>query len=206
MSSIVCRNGVPLEDFGGGHPDPNLTYAHELVDLQWSDKAADFGAASDGDGDRNMVLGKAFFITPSDSVAIIAANAQEAIPYFKTGLKVHRRSSSTPFHELNCFCLQGSGMCYACHILQPVLACNICLPWSLPCPMCMPSTVPWSANCSVLLQGVARSMPTSEALDRVAEKEGLKCFEVPTGWKFFGNLMDAGTPICMQDYISVPAS
>ena len=90
MSSIVCRNGVPLEDFGGGHPDPNLTYAHELVELQWSDKAADFGAASDGDGDRNMILGKAFFITPSDSVAIIAANAQEAIPYFKTGLKVHR--------------------------------------------------------------------------------------------------------------------
>ncbi|CAK0784241.1 hypothetical protein CVIRNUC_007445 [Coccomyxa viridis] len=126
-SASAVRNGVPLEDFGGGHPDPNLTYAHELVELQWSDKATDFGAASDGDGDRNMILGNAFFITPSDSVAIIAANAQEAIPYFKTGLK-----------------------------------------------------------------GVARSMPTSEALDRVAEKEGLKCFEVPTGWKFFGNLMDAG--------------
>jgi hypothetical protein len=84
----VCRNGVPLEDFGGGHPDPNLTYAHDLVELQWSDKAADFGAASDGDGDRNMILGNRFFITPSDSVAIIAANAQGAIPYFKSGLKV----------------------------------------------------------------------------------------------------------------------
>ena len=79
---------MPLEDFGGGHPDPNLTYAHDLVELQWSDKAADFGAASDGDGDRNMILGNKFFITPSDSVAMIAANAQEAIPYFKSGLKV----------------------------------------------------------------------------------------------------------------------
>ena len=79
---------MPLEDFGGGHPDPNLTYAHDLVELQWSDKAADFGAASDGDGDRNMILGDNFFITPSDSVAMIAANAQEAIPYFKSGLKV----------------------------------------------------------------------------------------------------------------------
>ena len=79
---------MPLEDFGGGHPDPNLTYAHDLVELQWSDKAADFGAASDGDGDRNMILGNNFFITPSDSVAMIAANAQEAIPYFKSGLKV----------------------------------------------------------------------------------------------------------------------
>ncbi len=86
---VPCRNGVPLEDFGGGHPDPNLTYAHDLVEHQWSDQAADFGAASDGDGDRNMVLGRAFFITPSDSVAMIAANAQEAIPYFKSGLKAH---------------------------------------------------------------------------------------------------------------------
>ena len=81
------RNGVPKEDFGGGHPDPNLTYAKELVDLCWSDKGPDFGAASDGDGDRNMILGKKFFITPSDSVAMIAANA-DAIPYFKSGLKV----------------------------------------------------------------------------------------------------------------------
>ena len=81
------RNGIPKEDFGGGHPDPNLTYAKELVDLCWSDKGPDFGAASDGDGDRNMILGKKFFITPSDSVAMIAANA-DAIPYFKSGLKV----------------------------------------------------------------------------------------------------------------------
>ncbi|EFN54324.1 hypothetical protein CHLNCDRAFT_58243 [Chlorella variabilis] len=123
------RNGVPLEDFGGGHPDPNLTYAHDLVEIMWSDAAPVLGAASDGDGDRNMVLGSHFFVTPSDSVAVIAANAQAAIPYFKDGLK-----------------------------------------------------------------GVARSMPTSGALDRVAEKLGLQFFETPTGWKFFGNLMDAGAP------------
>ena len=79
---------MPKEDFGGGHPDPNLTYAHDLVELCWGDKGPDFGAASDGDGDRNMILGKKFFITPSDSVAMIAANA-DAIPYFKSGLKVH---------------------------------------------------------------------------------------------------------------------
>lgn len=84
---VLHRNGVPKEDFGGGHPDPNLTYAHDLVELCWSDKGPDFGAASDGDGDRNMILGKKFFITPSDSVAMIAANA-DAIPYFKSGLKV----------------------------------------------------------------------------------------------------------------------
>jgi len=143
-------NGVPKEDFNGGHPDPNLTYAHELVHrmgLQSDGKelksdehkdehkmdtsddhgaVPDFGAANDGDADRNMILGKKFFVTPSDSLAIIAAN-WEAIPYFKkTGLK-----------------------------------------------------------------GVARSMPTSQAVDRVAEKIGVKCYEVPTGWKFFGNLMDA---------------
>ena len=88
-----------MEDFGGGHPDPNLTYAHDLVEHQWGDHAADFGAASDGDGDRNMVLGRAFFITPSDSVAMIAANAQEAIPYFKSGLKVHMAAPSL------CLCL-----------------------------------------------------------------------------------------------------
>lgn len=89
-SNYVCcfdRNGIPKEDFGGGHPDPNLTYAKELVDICWSDNGPDFGAASDGDGDRNMILGKKFFITPSDSVAMIAANA-DAIPYFKSGLKV----------------------------------------------------------------------------------------------------------------------
>lgn len=120
-------NGVPLEDFGHGHPDPNLTYAKDLVAIMYGDNGPDFGAASDGDGDRNMILGKGFFVTPSDSVAIIAANAQEAIPYFKSGPK-----------------------------------------------------------------GLARSMPTSGALDRVAEKLKLPFFEVPTGWKFFGNLMDAG--------------
>ncbi|CAI0547065.1 unnamed protein product [Linum tenue] len=125
MDSIM--NGVPLEDFGHGHPDPNLTYAKELVDIMYAENGPDFGAASDGDGDRNMILGKGFFVTPSDSVAIIAANAQEAIPYFKSGPK-----------------------------------------------------------------GLARSMPTSGALDRVADKLNLPFFEVPTGWKFFGNLMDAG--------------
>ncbi|CAI0547066.1 unnamed protein product [Linum tenue] len=86
MDSIM--NGVPLEDFGHGHPDPNLTYAKELVDIMYAENGPDFGAASDGDGDRNMILGKGFFVTPSDSVAIIAANAQEAIPYFKSGPKV----------------------------------------------------------------------------------------------------------------------
>ncbi|XP_022939086.1 phosphoglucomutase, cytoplasmic isoform X1 [Cucurbita moschata] len=126
-------NCVPKEDFGGGHPDPNLTYAKELVARMGLGKSSsgqeppEFGAAADGDADRNMVLGKRFFVTPSDSVAIIAANAVEAIPYFSGGLK-----------------------------------------------------------------GVARSMPTSAALDVVAKNLNLKFFEVPTGWKFFGNLMDAG--------------
>ncbi|KAL5224663.1 hypothetical protein ABZP36_011302 [Zizania latifolia] len=120
-------NGVPLEDFGHGHPDPNLTYAKELVFTMFGSRAPDFGAASDGDGDRNMILGRRFFVTPSDSVAIIAANAQAAIPYFQSGPK-----------------------------------------------------------------GLARSMPTSGALDRVADKLNVPFFEVPTGWKFFGNLMDAG--------------
>lgn len=128
-------NGVPLEDFGHGHPDPNLTYAKDLVDIMYAENGPDFGAASDGDGDRNMVLGRGFFVTPSDSVAIIAANAQEAIPYFTSGPK-----------------------------------------------------------------GLARSMPTSGALDRVAEKLNLPFFEVPTGWKFFGNLMDAGKlSICGEE-------
>jgi len=131
-SSLV--NDTPLEDFGGGHPDPNLTYAKELVATMFSKDAAAFGAASDGDGDRNMILGNNFFITPSDSVAMIAANAA-AIPYFKTGIK-----------------------------------------------------------------GLARSMPTSAALDRVAEKMGVPFFETPTGWKFFGNLMDAGKlSICGEE-------
>ncbi|KAJ8438038.1 hypothetical protein Cgig2_030019 [Carnegiea gigantea] len=81
-------NGVPLEDFGHGHPDPNLTYAEDLLDLMYGENGPDFGAASDGDGDRNMILGRRFFVTPSDSVAIIAANAQEVIPYFRGGIKV----------------------------------------------------------------------------------------------------------------------
>ncbi len=119
-------NGTPLPDFGGGHPDPNLTYAHDLVEELFGDNAPDFGAASDGDGDRNMVLGQRFFVTPSDSLAIIAANATLA-PGYTGGIS-----------------------------------------------------------------GVARSMPTSAAVDRVAAAMGIPCFETPTGWKFFGNLLDAG--------------
>lgn len=118
-------NAEPLPDFGGGHPDPNLTYAHELVETLYGNGAPDFGAASDGDGDRNMILGKHFFVTPSDSLAIIAANAHYA-PGYKKGLA-----------------------------------------------------------------GIARSMPTSAAADRVAAALGIPCYETPTGWKFFGNLMDA---------------
>ena len=118
-------NGIPLEDFGHGHPDPNLVYAKELADYLFGPDAPDFGAASDGDGDRNMVLGRHFFVTPSDSLAVILANATLAPGY---------RSRLT---------------------------------------------------------GVARSMPTSQAADRVAAKLGMKCYETPTGWKFFGNLLDA---------------
>ena len=121
----TVQNGIPLEDFGGGHPDPNLVYAHDLVKIMFGDNAPDFGAASDGDGDRNMVLGKNFFVTPSDSLAILAANAK-LVPGYSSGLA-----------------------------------------------------------------GIARSMPTSEAPDRVAEKMGINCYETPTGWKFFGNLLDA---------------
>jgi len=119
-------NAVPLPDFGNGHPDPNLTYAHELVEIVYGDNAPDFGAASDGDGDRNMILGKRFFVTPSDSLALLAANAT-LVPGYRQGLA-----------------------------------------------------------------GIARSMPTSAAADRVAEALGIPCYETPTGWKFFGNLMDAG--------------
>lgn len=119
-------NGEPLADFGGGHPDPNLTYAKELVEEQFGDAALDFGAASDGDGDRNMVLGQRFFVTPSDSLAFLTANATQ-VPGYAEGLA-----------------------------------------------------------------GVARSMPTSAAVDRVAKALKIDCFETPTGWKFFGNLMDAG--------------
>ncbi len=127
-------NGVPLEDFGGGHPDPNLVYAKSLVDVLFADNAPDFGAASDGDGDRNMILGRNFFVNPSDSLAVITANAH-LIPGYKKGLT-----------------------------------------------------------------GVARSMPTSGAVDRVAEKLGIKCYETPTGWKFFGNLLDANqATICGEE-------
>ena len=119
-------NAKPLEDFGGGHPDPNLTYAHDLVEILFGDDAPDFGAASDGDGDRNMILGRNFFVTPSDSLAILAANAT-SVPGYATGIV-----------------------------------------------------------------GIARSMPTSQAADRVAKALGLPCYETPTGWKFFGNLLDAG--------------
>jgi len=118
-------NGEPLEDFGGGHPDPNLVHAREVVALTSGRNAVDFAAASDGDGDRNMILGRNFFVTPSDSLAVMAANAHHVRGY-------------------------AGG-----------------------------------------LRGVARSMPTSQAVDRVAESLGLDCYETPTGWKFFGNLLDA---------------
>ncbi|MDP2154290.1 MAG: alpha-D-glucose phosphate-specific phosphoglucomutase [Methylotenera sp.] len=120
-------NCEPSEDFGGGHPDPNLTYAEDLVNIMFAgEDALDFGAASDGDGDRNMILGQNFFVTPSDSLAVLAANAT-LVPAYVAGIA-----------------------------------------------------------------GVARSMPTSGAVDRVAAKFNVPCFETPTGWKFFGNLMDAG--------------
>jgi len=122
----TVRNGVPLEDFGGGHPDPNLTYAHELAELLLGSDAYRFGAACDGDGDRNMILGARCFVNPSDSLAVLTANATLA-PGYASGLA-----------------------------------------------------------------GAARSMPTSAAADVVAKELGLPCFETPTGWKFFGNLLDAG--------------
>ncbi len=118
-------NGQPLPDFGGGHPDPNLAHAKELVALLSQDSGPDFGAAADGDGDRNMVLGRGVFVSPSDSIAILTANAH-LVPGYRAGLA-----------------------------------------------------------------GVARSMPTSQAVDRVAEQLGIPCYETPTGWKFFGNLLDA---------------
>lgn len=151
LPETAIQNCVPLPDFGGGHPDPNLTYAHSLVEAV-EKNGIEFGAASDGDGDRNMIYGKGAFVTPSDSVAIIADWAH-VIPYFKGGLN-----------------------------------------------------------------GLARSMPTSKAIDLVAERKGVECFEVPTGrlfslayarpiyrflltgWKFFGNLMDAGRlSICGEE-------
>ena len=135
--SSSVMNGVPLPDFGGGHPDPNPTYAEDLIAAMFAkdnapdfgdgnEVAPDFGAASDGDGDRNMIVGRHFIVTPSDSLAVLAANAQ-LVPGYAAGLK-----------------------------------------------------------------GVARSMPTSAAVDRVAAALGIPCFETPTGWKFFGNLLDAG--------------
>ncbi|MFK8019481.1 MAG: alpha-D-glucose phosphate-specific phosphoglucomutase [Pseudomonadales bacterium] len=122
-------NATPLTDFGGGHPDPNLVHAHELVERMFGTKPPDFGAASDGDGDRNMVLGSNFYINPCDSLAVLAANAH----------------------------------------LVPAYA----------------GTMP----------GVARSMPTSHAVDRVANALGIDCYETPTGWKFFANLLDSGKAV-----------
>jgi len=119
-------NGTPSPDFGGGHPDPNPIWAKALLDHMMGPDAPDFGAASDGDGDRNMILGRGQYVTPSDSLALLAAHATCA-PAYRGGLK-----------------------------------------------------------------GVARSMPTSGAVDRVAEALGIDCYETPTGWKFFGNLLDAG--------------
>lgn len=119
-------NGRPLPDFGGGHPDPNPVWAKALMDEMFGPDAPDFGAASDGDGDRNMIVGRGIYVSPSDSLAVLAANAHLA-PGYRGGIR-----------------------------------------------------------------GVARSMPTSAAVDRVARALGIACHETPTGWKFFGNLLDAG--------------
>ncbi|WP_062207002.1 alpha-D-glucose phosphate-specific phosphoglucomutase [Aureimonas sp. AU12] len=127
-------NGEPSEDFGGGHPDPNVVWAAPLVDLMMGPTSPDFGAASDGDGDRNMILGRGIVVTPSDSLAVLAANAHLA-PGYANGIA-----------------------------------------------------------------GIARSMPTSGAADRVAKKRGIGLYETPTGWKFFGNLLDAGkVTICGEE-------
>lgn len=127
-------NGVPKPDFGGGHPDPNPTWAKPLMDLMMSDDAPDLGAASDGDGDRNMIVGRGVYVTPSDSLAVLAANAHLA-PAYASGLA-----------------------------------------------------------------GIARSMPTSAASDRVAKRLGIGAYETPTGWKFFGNLLDADkVTICGEE-------
>ncbi|OYX23152.1 MAG: alpha-D-glucose phosphate-specific phosphoglucomutase, partial [Rhodobacterales bacterium 32-66-7] len=130
----TCVNATPLPDFGGMHPDPNPTWAKALMDEMMGPDAPDFGAASDGDGDRNMVVGRGIYVSPSDSLAVLAANAHLAPGYAKG------------------------------------------------------------------LQGVARSMPTSAAADRVADALGIGKFETPTGWKFFGNLLDAGrATICGEE-------
>lgn len=127
-------NGIPLEDFGKGHPDPNPIWAKDLMDLMMSETSPDIGAASDGDGDRNMIVGRGAYVTPSDSLAILAANAHLA-PAYAGGLV-----------------------------------------------------------------GIARSMPTSAASDRVAQRLGIEAYETPTGWKFFGNLLDAGmVTICGEE-------
>ena len=127
-------NGTPLPDFGGHHPDPNLVHAKALFDEMMGPDAPDLGAASDGDGDRNLIIGRGVFVTPSDSLAILAANMHVA-PGYKDGPK-----------------------------------------------------------------GIARSMPTSRAADRVAERLGVPCYETPTGWKFFGSLLDAGlATICGEE-------
>jgi phosphoglucomutase len=130
----TVRGGIPLTDFGGHHPDPNLVHARALYDDLMAPDGPDFGAASDGDGDRNLIIGKGIFITPSDSLAMLAANAHLA-PAYKTGLA-----------------------------------------------------------------GIARSMPTSGAADKVAQAMGVPLYETPTGWKFFGNLLDAGmATICGEE-------
>ncbi len=130
----TVMNGVPLTDFGGHHPDPNLVHAKDLCDLVLSSNGPEFGAASDGDGDRNLIIGRGMYVTPSDSLAIIAANAKLA-PAYASGIS-----------------------------------------------------------------GVARSMPTSCAADLVAKKLGVPSFETPTGWKFFGNLLDAGmATVCGEE-------
>jgi phosphoglucomutase len=130
----TVRNAIPLPDFGHHHPDPNLVHAKELYDRMMAEDAPDFGAASDGDGDRNLIIGRHSYVTPSDSLAVLAANAHLA-PGYALGLK-----------------------------------------------------------------GIARSMPTSGAADRVAEKLGIPLYETPTGWKFFGNLLDAGmATICGEE-------
>jgi phosphoglucomutase len=134
-------HGTPLPDFGGMHPDPNPTWAHELMAAMMGPRPPEFGAASDGDGDRNMIVGRGIYVSPSDSLAVLAANAHLA-PGYKTGLA-----------------------------------------------------------------GVARSMPTSAAVDRVAEAMGLPHYETPTGWKFFGNLMDAGrVTLCGEESFGTGSS
>ena len=130
----TVHNGLPLPDFGGHHPDPNPVYAHDVIAALTGGRIPDMGAASDGDGDRNMIVGPNLFVTPSDSLAILVANAH-LVPGYASGLA-----------------------------------------------------------------GVARSMPTSQAVDRVAERLGIECHETPTGWKFFGNLLDAGrATICGEE-------